>query len=104
MHAIFDNIYPLIGFAILAATVGLWTKWDISNSRSVLDGWAAQEGLEILQSSHRSFFRGPFTWNSARSDAVFYVIARKVTGQTRNGRIRVGRNALAGADVQWDDC
>ncbi|HWD20535.1 MAG TPA: hypothetical protein VHB20_14780, partial [Verrucomicrobiae bacterium] len=57
--------------------------------------------LEILENSHRSLFRGPFTWNSQKSDAVFFVTARTSDGRIRKGWVRVGRNALSGADTQW---
>jgi hypothetical protein len=95
-----EAVWPTVGFAIMAATLVAYGKWDISLSRAILQQWAAQEGLEILDSRCRSLFRGPFTWNSRKGDAVFLVAARNADGKVRHGWVRVG---LAGADVQWKE-
>jgi hypothetical protein len=61
-----ENIYPLFGFLLMAVTVILYGKSEISRSRAVLQQWAAVEGLEIVKSRYRNLFCGPFTWNSRR--------------------------------------
>jgi hypothetical protein len=33
--------------------------WHFRRSRTLLDQWAEQNGLEILESDYRNFFKGP---------------------------------------------
>jgi len=100
-NSITSDIYPIIGIVVFVGAIVAWARWDISISRGILAEWSAKEGLEILKSSHRSLVRGPFTWNSQKSDAVFFVTARTSDGQIRRGWVRVGRNAWSGADTKW---
>jgi hypothetical protein len=101
MIAVIDT-FTIIGLVISAATLVGYGKWDISLSRDILQQWAVREGVEIIESKHRAVFRGPFTWNSQRNDAVFYVKVRTPAGVIRTGWVRFGKSAWA-AEVQWDD-
>jgi hypothetical protein len=64
------DTFTIIGFVVIAITLVAYGKWDISLSRAVLQDWAARKGLELIESRHRSLFRGPFTWNSKKEQAV----------------------------------
>ena len=97
------KIYLIIDFVVIAVIVVAYGKWDIILSRAVLQQWADRERLEILKSSHRSLFRGPYSWNSTKKQSVHYIKARNANGKVRLGWVRLGSNAFEGADVTWID-
>jgi hypothetical protein len=96
------DTFTIIGIVVIAVTLVAYGKWDISLSRAVLRDWAEREGLELIESKHRSLFRGPFTWNSKKEQAVYLIKARTATGTVRTGWVRLGQNAWT-ADVEWLD-
>lgn len=98
MEAFF--IAAFIGLAVLLFFA------HFQRSDSILERWAAEEGVEILSAEYRWLARGPFFWTSnKRSVYRVQVIDRR--GRTRRGWVRVGGYWLGllsdHADVIWDD-
>jgi hypothetical protein len=86
MHGISESL----GIAIAITLAGWACYWNISRSRTLLRGWAAQNGFEILHSEFRFFRRGPFFWTTSKGQTVYYVRVRDAEGQTRSGWVRCG--------------
>ena len=94
-------IFPLIiGFGALAFS------WHFSRGRSLLDAWAAREGLTIVSAEYRWFWRGPFWWRSGDGNAVYRIVVRDPRRGTRSGYARCGGLFLGmwsdAVAVEWD--
>ena len=80
--------------------------WHHIRSRSLLKRWANENGFVILQTEHRNFARGPFTWNS-RGQTVFHVKVRDRKGIERAGWVNCGGRCFGllreKAEVKWED-
>jgi hypothetical protein len=98
-----NNIYLAIEFVVIALIVIAFCRWDLSISRAVLQQWAEREGLEILKSSHRNLFRGPYTWDSNKAQSVYYVKARDVSGKVRGCWVRFDQRSPAWVEFTWVD-
>jgi len=101
MHGIYEGL----GIPIAIALVGYAFYWNVARSRTVLQGWAALNGFEILESEFRFFRRGPFFWTTSKGQTVYYVTVRDAQGQTRSGWVRCGSWWLGlwsdRAEVRW---
>jgi hypothetical protein len=78
----------LAGGAVAGILVLL--SWHYSRSRSVLEKWADENRLKIVDSEYRSFARGPFSWTTSRNQTVYYVTVIDDNGHTRRGWVRCG--------------
>jgi len=103
MHDNFEIIPVLLVLVICGGAF----YFQYSRSRSLLEGWAAQNGYEILQREFRYLRRGPFFWTSSKGQTVYYVSVRDREGQVRFGFVRCGGWWLglwsAKTEVRWDD-
>jgi hypothetical protein len=98
-----------IGVLAIAAVVGivaLVIYLQISRSRSMLKGWADENGYELLCAEHRMFRKGPFVWSS-RGQSVYRVEVRDEQGVERKGWVRCG-SWWAGllsdkVEARWDE-
>ncbi len=101
-----EQVMPLIIAAVVVVAVCGFV-WHIARSRKLLKRWANNNNCEILQSDHRSLFRGPFFWTTTRGQAVYFVRIRDAAGNVRTGWVRCG-SFWAGmlsdkTEVRWDD-
>jgi hypothetical protein len=64
--------------------------WSFTQSRKILEGWAAGSGFNILRAERRVFWMGPFWWRTSKGQAVFYVTVLDQEGRERSGWVRVG--------------
>jgi hypothetical protein len=100
-----DFSVVVVPFVILLAVGSL--LWHFRRSRSLLDQWAEQNGLEILESDYRNFFKGPFFWTSSKGQTVYHVKVRDQEGKVRSGWVRCGGWLLGllsdNAEVRWED-
>jgi len=81
------NMVPAI---LVLSVVVLIIFLHRSRSRSVLGGWAAANGFEIVRSDQRYFSRGPFFWTTSKGQTVYYVTVRDAQGGLRSGWVRCG--------------
>jgi hypothetical protein len=73
----------------------------------VLDNWATENNLRIVEYERRSVRTGPFFFTTSRSQVVYRITVEDEAGQVRRGWARCG-NPLVGllsdrVVVQWDD-
>ena len=99
-----DLAVLLVPLAVILAIVSIF--WHFRRSRAILESWAAENGLEILESDYRWFSKGPFFWTSSREQTVFYVKVRDQDGTVRTGWVRCGGWFVGlwsnRADVRWE--
>jgi hypothetical protein len=91
---------------LLLAAFGAWSL-QFSRSKSLLEGWATKNGLEIVNRDYCWFYKGPFIWTSSRNQSVFRVTARDKQGNLRSGWVRLGGWFLGlssdRVEVRWDN-
>jgi hypothetical protein len=95
------DAFTIVGILVSVGAIVAYAKWDISISCDLLQDWATREGLEIIESKHKALFRGPFTWNSRKEQAVYYIKARTPNGKVRAGWVRLANNSWD-VDVKWN--
>src|SRR5262245_14678068 len=95
----------LIPAVALLAVLGI--AWHFGRSRSLLDRWAAEHGYEVLRAEYRSFFKGPFFWNSSKGQTVYRVTIEDEDGRVLSGWVRCGGWWLGlmsdHVEVRWDE-
>jgi len=96
------DAFTIVGILVFVGAIVAYAKWDISISCGLLQEWAIREGLDIIESKHKALFRGPFTWNSRKDQAVYYIKARTLNGNVRAGWVRLANNSWD-VDVKWKD-
>jgi hypothetical protein len=47
--------------------------WSYRKAKGMVEAWAATSGLRLLSLQHRWFRCGPYSWNSSRSQIIFFV-------------------------------
>lgn len=81
--------------------------WHFRRFRTLLDQWAEQNGLEILEREYRNFFNGPYCWTSSRGQTVYHVKVRDREGSVRSVWLRCGVWFLGllsdNTEVRWED-
>jgi hypothetical protein len=95
------NVYLAIDFLVIAAIVVGYALWTFKISSAALRDWAAREGLEILTSSNRHLFRGPYFWEGPRNQAVYFIRARDSAGRVRSGWVRIIPEPHDRIEVTW---
>ena len=92
--------------ALSAATVIIYVVWFMGRARVVLRRWANRSGYKIQHAEFKPILKGPFTWQSSRTQAVFRVSILDREGLKRTGWVRcgaVGAGVLSDeAEVKWD--
>jgi len=107
-ETIAQNLLVLFVFGLSLTVIILTTLWFYKRSETVLKGWAARNGYELLESKINWFNQGPFFWTSSKGQMVYYVrVLDRRTGQTRRGWVRCGSFWLGlmsdKAEVRWDE-
>jgi hypothetical protein len=75
---------------IMLVFVGLSLWWRFSRSTNMVEQWASDNGLELINVERRFMFRGPFWWRTNKGQEVFRVTVRDGSGQVLHGYVRVG--------------
>lgn len=99
------GMWLMVPLVIALIVVSIW--WNASRSREILDRWATENGMRILEVERRYFWRGPFWFRTGEGHEVFRVTVATPSGATRSGYVRVG-GWFTGlfsskAVVEWDD-
>lgn len=80
--------------------------WHFARSRKMVEQWARDNGLELVNVERRFMFRGPFWWRTGKGQEVFRVTVRDGAGHVRSGYVRVGGWFLGllsdQVTVEWD--
>jgi hypothetical protein len=81
--------------------------WTHRRAEQLLDQWAADNGVQIVQREYRLFRKGPFFWTSGRGQLVYYFIAQDRFGMQRAGWARCGSWFLGmlsdRIEVRWEE-
>lgn len=98
---------PFLFIVCIGTFVALIIWWTNSGAQSMLNGWAHENGYEIVSREHRWIRKGPFFWKSSKNQIVFYVTVSDSEGKVRTGYVRCGGYfiGLLGkqVDVIWDN-
>ena len=74
--------------------------------RTILQQWARENGLELLENEERRLLQGPFFMTSTNGQAVFRVTVRLADGQILHGWVRFGSRMFGllsdAVQVKWD--
>ena len=96
------------GLLVLIVLVlgGTYIWWYFTRSRNMVEQWARDNGLELIEAERRWFRRGTFWWRTGKGQEVFRVTIRDGSGQVRSGYVRVGGFFLGllsdQVNVEWD--
>ena len=85
-----EDLFPLLLIVVLLAFGVVMTIWTFSRARQILEGWAADNGYQLVSSQFRWLRRGPFFWTSSKGQMIYYVVVRTPNGRTRRGWVRCG--------------
>jgi len=81
--------------------------WHFSRSANVLDQWARENGLRLLEREYRWFVKGPFFWTSSKNQTVYRITVQDAAGNLWRGWARCGGWFLglwsSKVDVRWDE-
>ena len=107
-ETITQSLLVLAVFGLSLSIIVLTVLWFYKRSATVLKGWAAQNGYELLEAKINWFNQGPFFWTSSKGQTVYYVkVLDRRNGQTRRGWVRCGSfwGGLFSdkAEVRWDE-
>jgi hypothetical protein len=72
----------LVGVVGLGLVV-LAIFWHYSRAAPLLRQWAEENGVLLVHSEYRYFFRGPFFWTTSKGQAVYRVTIEDSHTQTR---------------------
>lgn len=94
--------------AIVLVFVGTCFSLHFQRGRSLLNRWAEENDLELLETEYRWLRRGPFFFRSNDKNAVYRITARDREGRTRSGYARCGGFWFGmwlspDVTVEWDD-
>jgi hypothetical protein len=85
--------------------VGLW--WHHTRSAALLERWAEENGLTIVDRRLWRLFRGPFPWTTAKGQSVYRVTVVDSSNRERSGWVRCGSFAFGLVSdkvrVRWDE-
>jgi len=73
---------------LVVAVIGLW--WRFSRSTNMVEQWAHDNGLTLIEVQRRFLRRGPYWWRTGKGQEVFRVTVRDGSGQVLHGYVRVG--------------
>ena len=97
------TVLLIVGVAALA--IGMWV-WSRGRAASMLERWAAANGLRLLAVEHRTFFKGPYFWTASKHQWIYRITAQYPDGSVRQGWVRCGGWVLGlltdAVDVRWD--
>ena len=85
----------LLFIAVVVVLMFVSLAWHSSRSATLLRAWAEANGLRILRSENRYMFRGPFSWTTAKGQAVYRVTVEDKAGKVRGGWVRCGGGGWA---------
>jgi len=75
---------------IILLFLGMW-RITMKEGNRILDGWARENSLEVLEAEHCWFLRGPFWFRSSKAQSVYRITVRdKESGETWSGWARCG--------------
>lgn len=95
------------GFLAVALFFCVALTWTFGRSRAMLERWATEQGLALVEARFCAFRRGPFFWTTSKGQTVYRVTIRTAAGAERSGWARCGsfwRGLWSEAvEVRWDD-
>ncbi len=90
---------------LVVAVIGLW--WRFSRSTNMVEQWAHDNGLTLIEVQRRFLRRGPYWWRTGKGQEVFRVTVRDGSGQVLHGYVRVGGWFLGlwsdQVTVEWEE-
>src|SRR5579872_2018763 len=100
-----DSIFPIFAIVLIGAFAVYSSYAQQARAWEMLNDWARGRGLTITDAEKRSFFTGPYFWNSRKSDVIYHFSARDThSGNLRHGYARCRASWFSGnsVDVTWD--
>ena len=98
------GIIVAIGLVVMVI-IGL-TLWSNQRATAMIDTWAQQNGLRIVQREQRWFRKGPYFWRSSKYQQVWYVTVIDPHGMQHRVWVRCGGHFLGvwsdKIDVRWE--
>ena len=94
---------PVVVVAVLAI------DWILTDKRSLalLNRWAKEQGIRLVEYENRRLLIGPFFWNAMGGHAVFRVLVEYPNGATRSGWVRCNIRTMFRfsdpVEARWDD-
>jgi len=80
--------------------------WHFSRSRKMVEQWANDNCMELIEAERRFLRRGTYWWRTNKGQEVFRITVRDSSGQVRRGYVRVGGWFLGmlsdQVNVEWD--
>lgn len=97
---------PVLLFILFFAVAILTMWWHFSRSRNMVEQWARDNGMELIEAERRFLRRGTYWWRTAKGQEVFRITVRDSSGQVRRGYARVGGWFMGmmsdQVSVEWD--
>lgn len=99
-------IFPILYLAFIAGVIIISAAWASGRARTLIGGWAAENGYQLIESERRYLRTGPYFWRHSRGQVVYYVTVIDPGGWRRSGYVRLG-NWFFGmlgdqVDVTWE--
>jgi hypothetical protein len=85
-----DNLGIICVASVIVFFVVITILWRTRRATGMVESWAQEEGLELLDYQRRSLFRGPFFFRTSENQEVYYVTVRDPQGRTRHAYLRCG--------------
>jgi hypothetical protein len=101
-----QNAGPVLLFILFFAVAILSLWWHFSRSRNMVQQWARDNGMELIEAERRFLRRGTYWWRTGKGQEVFRITVRDSSGQVRRGYARVGGWFMGmlsdQVNVEWD--
>lgn len=96
-------LFPVLILALVVVIIA----WTARRSRTMVEKWAIEHDLELLDAQWRWFRKGPYFWKSSKNQHVYHFTVTDEDGVQRTGWIRCGGYWLglltSEVDVIWDE-
>jgi hypothetical protein len=91
----------------IIAILGIWFLVRREKRKTkMLNRWAAEQGVRLIDRDERGMVRGPYFWGTAGGQVVYRVAAEFPGGEIRHGWVRLGTWPVGllsnEVDVKWD--
>ena len=86
MNDLFTPFFVIIFIGVIIASA----IWKGSRAHELVERWARENSLRLLNVEECYFNRGPFFWTTSKGQVVFRVEVQDAQGRQRYGWLRCG--------------